>query len=65
MSLIEPSRKLPTRQVCERYGIHNRTLARWERDQKLNFPRALVIQKRKYYDESELTQFDRAQAARR
>jgi hypothetical protein len=34
------------------------TLRRWERDPRLNFPRPLVIRKRKYRDEAELDEFD-------
>jgi hypothetical protein len=66
MSLVdEPSKKLPTRQVCRRYNVSDRTVARWENNPALGFPQAIKINKRKYYDETELTQFDRAQAARR
>ena len=68
MSLIETtatSKLLPTRQVCERYGVSDRTIARWERDSDLRFPQPVTINKRKYYSESALTAFDRAQAAQR
>jgi predicted DNA-binding transcriptional regulator AlpA len=53
---------LPTRQVCKRYGVSDRTVARWERDPDLHFPRPVTINGRKYYAESALTAFDRAQA---
>jgi hypothetical protein len=56
---------LPTRQVCERYGVSDRTIARWERDPDLRFPQATVINRRKYYPESALTVFDRARVAQR
>jgi hypothetical protein len=56
--------KLPTRLVSQRYGVSDRTVARWERDAGLNFPQALIINKRKYYDADELTQWDRANASR-
>lgn len=59
------SRKLPTRQVCERYGVTDRTVARWERDPGLNFPQPTVINNRKYYDEDQLADWDRANAGRR
>jgi DNA-binding transcriptional MerR regulator len=58
-------RKLPTRQVCERYGVTDRTIARWERDPSLDFPPATVINNRKYYDEDRLTDWDRAHAGKR
>jgi predicted DNA-binding transcriptional regulator AlpA len=66
MSLTETESKfLPTRQVCERYGISDRTLARWERDPDLRFPQPMTINKRKFYSENALTAFDRAQVAQR
>jgi hypothetical protein len=58
-------RKLPTRNVCARYNVVPRTIARWERDPKLNFPQPTVINGRKYYDDDALTAFDRARAAQR
>ena len=58
-------RKLPTRQVCQRYGVTDRTISRWERDPDLNFPQPSVINNRKYYDEELLTDWDRANASRR
>lgn len=66
MSLAdEHSKKLPTRDVCRRYNVSDRTIARWERDPDLKFPRPLVINRRKYFDEFELTAFDRAQVGPR
>jgi DNA-binding transcriptional MerR regulator len=58
-------RKLPTRYVRERYGVTTRTISRWERDPDLNFPKPDVINKRKYYDEDRLTDWDRANACKR
>lgn len=55
-------RKVPTRGVCMRYGVCDRTVARWERDEELAFPRPTIINNRKYFDEDELTAWDRAQA---
>jgi predicted DNA-binding transcriptional regulator AlpA len=57
------NRKLPTRQVCARYGVTDRTIARWMRDPDLNFPQPTVINGRNYFDDESLTMFDRAQAA--
>jgi hypothetical protein len=69
MSTIQPNvtgRKLPTRAVCARYGDKNpRTIARWVRNPDLNFPQPTVINGRNYFDEDELTAFDRAKAAQR
>jgi hypothetical protein len=58
-------KKLPTRQVCVRYGVTDRTISRWERDPELNFPQPTVINNRKYYDEECLTAWDRANVGKR
>jgi hypothetical protein len=57
-------RKLPTRLVSARYDVSDRTISRWERDPDLKFPQPLIINKRKYYAEDELTAWDRANAGR-
>jgi hypothetical protein len=54
-------RKLPTRLVCERYGVSSRTVERWERNPDLNFPQPTIINKRKYWDDDALTGWDRTQ----
>jgi predicted DNA-binding transcriptional regulator AlpA len=50
MSTIETEspQLLPTRQVCKRYGVSDRTIARWERDPDLRFPQPVLINQRKY-----------------
>ena len=56
---------LADRRVCERYGdIVPRTLARWDANPALNFPKPVVINGRKYRIESELDAWDREQAAK-
>ena len=52
-------RKLPSRVVCERYSICGRTLSRWEQATELDFPQPTVINRRKYYDEDDLIEWDR------
>jgi len=58
-------RKLPRRKTCDRYGVCDRTITRWERDPDLNFPKPTIINGRKYDDEDQLTAWDRANAARK
>ena len=61
---IVPGRKLPTKQVCGRYLVTDRTVSRWERDPELNFPKPTVINRRKYFDEEQLARWDSEQAAK-
>jgi predicted DNA-binding transcriptional regulator AlpA len=49
--------------VAERYGVSVCTLSRWERDDRLNFPKAIKIRGRNYRDEAQLDAFDDAAAA--
>jgi hypothetical protein len=56
---------LPTSDVCRRYNVCQRTISRWEEDDELNFPIPAVIRKRRYWRQSELDAFDRAQVTRR
>lgn len=51
---------LPDRKVCERYGVTKMTLFRWDNKPELNFPKPVVIQKRKYRYLHELEDFERA-----
>jgi hypothetical protein len=51
-------RKLPRKKTCERYGVCSKTIERWEKNPALGFPRALVINGRKYDDEDELDEWD-------
>ena len=56
------SRKLPDRQVCDRYQVVSRTLARWDANPQLKFPRPILINGRKYRDETLLNEWDRIMA---
>lgn len=58
-SVRKPGRKLPTRKVCERYGVVSRTLERWDQRPELGFPPPEYINGRKYRDEAALDEFDR------
>jgi hypothetical protein len=59
---LPPGRKLPTRLLCERFNVCDRTIARWQLDPKLCFPSPILINGRKYFDESEIAQWERDQA---
>jgi hypothetical protein len=52
----------PARKVQERYDIADRTLDRWLESQTLNFPKPLIINKRRYWRVSELVEWERERA---
>ena len=58
------SRQYVLRKVLRaRFGnISEMTLWRWERDPKLAFPQALVINGRRYYDLADIEEWERARA---
>lgn len=58
-----PGVRLPSGLVAKRYGRDRRTIERWERDDKLAFPRPLIINRRKYWLLTELEAWERARAA--
>jgi hypothetical protein len=55
----------PIRFVCERYNVVGRTIARWELDEQLGFPKPTIIRTRRYWREADLVAWERAQAVRR
>ena len=52
---------LPEPRVCERYGVTDMTLRRWDADPTLDFPQPIRIRRRKYRDAAELDAFDQRQ----
>jgi hypothetical protein len=55
-----PNARVPKRKAAERNGVSVRTISRWENDPELGFPRPIIINKRCYYDEAELRQWERS-----
>lgn len=45
--------------TARRYGKNDRTIARWARDPKLDFPQPVMINGRWYFEEAKLDEFDR------
>jgi predicted DNA-binding transcriptional regulator AlpA len=54
---------LPTHLLLARYDIVDRTLDRWLADERMQFPRPMVIGRRRYFKESEIVAWERARAA--
>jgi len=64
MSTNRGKRLLPIRAMCARYGdVADKTIDRWTAAGIL--PRPLVINKRRYWDEAELEQRERANMGRK
>jgi hypothetical protein len=57
--------RLPIGQLCRRYGITARTVSRWLDNEQLSFPRPIVINRRRYWDEAMLAVWDRQQVNRK
>jgi len=55
---------MPAKKVLERYDIADRTLDRWLESKTLNFPKPVLINKRRYFRISELVVWERNRAAR-
>jgi hypothetical protein len=53
----------PAKKVLERYDITDRTLDRWLANPAMNFPRPLVINRRRYFSDPELTEWERKRAS--
>ncbi len=46
-------------QVKARYQISEMTMWRWEKNPDLNFPQPMVVGRRKYFKEEDLTAWER------
>lgn len=63
-SVLRQERHQPAKQVCSRYGITARTLYRWLHDQRLDFPKPLRVNNRRYFAEYELVVWEQRQLAK-
>jgi hypothetical protein len=55
---------IPTRLVCTRYSVNERTLDRWFKNEQLGFPKPILINRRRYYREADLTSWERSRASK-
>jgi predicted DNA-binding transcriptional regulator AlpA len=51
-------------QVLARYNISDMSLFRWLNNPSLNFPRPMVINRRRYFLEADLIAWERTRAAK-
>ena len=50
---------IPDRRAAERYGVHIRTLARWDAAANLGFPPPVYLRGRRYRELAALDEWDR------
>ena len=53
---------LPASHVWRRYNVCDRTIDRWLANEKLSFPKPIVIQRRRYWKIGDLVAWERARA---
>jgi predicted DNA-binding transcriptional regulator AlpA len=58
-----PATFVTATKVRDRYGVSDMTLWRWLRDPKLNFPKPITINGRRYWREDSLSAWEDARAA--
>jgi hypothetical protein len=56
---------IPDPRVADRYHVHPITIGRWDKDEELNFPAAIIINGRKYRRRVELEQWERSRVVAR
>ncbi|AWI58995.1 helix-turn-helix transcriptional regulator [Sinorhizobium fredii] len=61
---MQQERYLTGPQVLDRYHISEMTLHRWQKDEKLAFPKPMIVRRRKFFREDELIAWERQRAAR-
>jgi hypothetical protein len=63
ITVPDSSDLLPDPQVARRYSVNPRTLYRWDERPALGFPKAIVINHRKYRRVAELEAWERQRVA--
>jgi hypothetical protein len=49
--------------IAARFDVSDKTITRWERDPRLGFPRATLINKRRFFRLDEVEAWERSQAS--
>ena len=62
-TFVMPATFVTATKVRDRYGVSDMTLWRWLRDPKLNFPKPITINGRRYWREDSLSAWEDARAA--
>jgi hypothetical protein len=53
-------RYLSRGEIAKRFGVSSRTVRRWEKNEKLDFPPVIMMSKRGYFDLDEIEAFERS-----
>lgn len=54
--------KLPAKQVRQRFGVSDMSIYRWLRDEKLHFPKPIIINRRRYWALDEIVAWERSRS---
>lgn len=56
---------LPTSATARRYGVTDRSIARWQADPATGFPAPLIVNKRKFFAVTDLDAWERSKGVTR
>ncbi|KGJ15125.1 helix-turn-helix transcriptional regulator [Paracoccus sanguinis] len=55
--MTSPEKLMTASEVMAKFAVSKMSLWRWQRDEKLGFPKPIRIRNRNYYRESEIARF--------
>lgn len=58
----EPDRLLPAAEVREIFGVSDMSIWRWQADDHMQFPKPLMIRRRRYWRRGDIVAFQQRQA---
>jgi predicted DNA-binding transcriptional regulator AlpA len=62
LDITVPTKHLPMKVVSQRYGVVSRTIDRWLLQPQIDFPRPLIINRRRYWREVDLVGWENARS---
>lgn len=54
---VSPDPLIPAKELREIFGVSDMTIWRWLDDKRLNFPRPIVVRRRRYWRKSDIAEF--------
>lgn len=61
---MENDELIPTAVVRKILGVTDRTICRWQKDERIGFPAPTIINERKYWTKAEISRFCESMRAR-